>query len=263
MAARSTKADLNPTTPSDGYRSKPTSSAGRSVRLMSAFAVADMLDVNRGTVRRWKTDGMPVVSDPEAGGDAYTIELAEVVKWLIERVVNKEVEKAREKAPGGPGGMPGMPPGFEPPAGWESEEEANRRRAVALANIAEMDEEIKAGTVVPMEAVEDLLRKEHAAARAKLENRVFDVVVAPADVVAAGIVLHAAGGSFEVIGDRNQSHDIPFTCPAITASAKRGLYRRMQTGEVRLRARFVENNRYGRNSVHDWPIVAFRATGEK
>ncbi|KQP91361.1 hypothetical protein ASF60_18125 [Methylobacterium sp. Leaf113] len=160
MAAKASKADLGPTTPAEKYRSKPTNPSGKSVRLKSASEVATLLDVNRGTVARWKADGMPVAREPERAGDSYDIDIADVVKWLIDRAV-------KEAKPGPDASDPdGAPPR---PAGWEDKEEADRRRAVALANTAEMEEEL-AGTVIPIEAVADLVRDEFAACRTKLEN---------------------------------------------------------------------------------------------
>jgi hypothetical protein len=92
-------------------------------------------------------------------------------------------------------------------------------------------------------------------------NQVFDVVVSLAVQAEAGIIVDSAGGSFQVLGDRLVPKNFAFSCPAVTASAKLGFFRRLQAGEVRVRARFRENNRYGRNSVHNWPILSLRPTG--
>lgn len=161
MARKPTsKADLGPTTPPEKLRGKPTSSTGKTARTKSASEVATLLDVNRGTVKRWIDAGAPVAKEPAFEGDSYDLDVAEVVKWLQERAVTAAVDAGPPDDEGGP----------PRPAGYEDKEEADRRRAVALANIAEMEEEEKAGTVVPIDAVESLISEEILACRTKLEN---------------------------------------------------------------------------------------------
>ncbi len=155
------KPGLNPTIPPEKYGRKPTSSTGRAERTMSASALATFLDVDRGTVKRWIDAGMPRVSEPEGKGGSYMLDVADVVKWLM--------GKAAADAKPAPAG-PGPEDGLSLPPGYETKEEADRRRAVALANIAEIEEEEAAKRVVPIEAVADLMAAERINARTKLEN---------------------------------------------------------------------------------------------
>lgn len=92
-------------------------------------------------------------------------------------------------------------------------------------------------------------------------NQVFGVVVTPEDIALAGIIVDAKGGAYEVLGDRTTPTEFDFTAPAVTADAKRGIFRRLQNGEQRFRARFRENNAFGRTVVHEWPILSIRASG--
>lgn len=93
-------------------------------------------------------------------------------------------------------------------------------------------------------------------------NRVFDVVVDIDDQADAGITVDSEAGTYEVYGDRTVAKTFPFTAPAVTSAAKRGIYRRMQVGETRVQAVFRANNRSGKNDYHHWPIISCRATGE-
>lgn len=153
------KASLNPTIPPEKYGRRPTSSTGRAERTLSASELATLLDVDRGTVKRWIDAGAPIVSEPEGKGGSYRLDVADVVKWLMGKA-------SAEAKPTGPAGEEG----FTPPPGWESKEEAERRRAVALANIAEIEEAEAAGAVVPIELVAELYTADVAKARSKLEN---------------------------------------------------------------------------------------------
>ncbi|WP_375453445.1 hypothetical protein [uncultured Methylobacterium sp.] len=92
-------------------------------------------------------------------------------------------------------------------------------------------------------------------------KQVFGVIVTPADAATAGIIVDPKGGAFEVIGDRTVASTVSFTAPAVLAAAKMGIYRRLQQGEQRYRARFRENNAFGRTLVHDWPVLSIRASG--
>ncbi|MGW9821944.1 ribosomal protein S11 [Methylorubrum extorquens] len=94
-------------------------------------------------------------------------------------------------------------------------------------------------------------------------NQVFDVIVPLAVQAANNIIVDSAGGSFQVKGDRTAASTFAFSCSAVTASAKLGIFRRLQAGEIRVRARFRENNRFGRNNVHNWPIISVRASGSQ
>lgn len=92
-------------------------------------------------------------------------------------------------------------------------------------------------------------------------NQVFGVVVSEEDKALANIIVDSKGGAYEVVGDRTVATEFAWSAPAVTAEAKRGLFRRLQNGELRFRARFRENNAFGRTVQHDWPILSIRASG--
>lgn len=147
------------TTPPDRFHAKPTHSTGKSVRVMSSSMVATYLDVSRNTVQAWINRGCPVEREPEKKGESYELDLAAVVKWLQAQ----EIEKALDRAGPSPSSVPGGPE-------KESLEEAQRRRAVALANIAEIEEAEAAGSVIPMAAAEQMVADERILVRSKFES---------------------------------------------------------------------------------------------
>lgn len=157
MAKRPTKSG-GTTTPPDRFHAKPTHSTGKSVRVMSSSMVATYLDVSRNTVQAWINRGCPVEREPEKKGESYELDLAAVVKWLQAQ----EIEKALDRA----GPAPSSAGGPEK----ESLEEAQRRRAVALANIAEIEEAEAAGAVIPMAAADQMVIDERILVRTKFEN---------------------------------------------------------------------------------------------
>lgn len=91
--------------------------------------------------------------------------------------------------------------------------------------------------------------------------KLFGVVVSAADAADANVIVDSAGGAFEVIGDRTVADTFPFTAPAVAASDKKAIFRRLQQSEIRCRARFRENNAFGRVQQHDWPVISIRASG--
>lgn len=94
-------------------------------------------------------------------------------------------------------------------------------------------------------------------------NRVFDIIVAPADIATAAIIVDSEAGMIEVIGDRAVASAVPYTAPAVTSAANRALLRSLQKGEIRQQARFRERNRFGKNQVHDWPVLSLKASGNR
>lgn len=93
--------------------------------------------------------------------------------------------------------------------------------------------------------------------------KIFGVVVAEADKAAANVIVDAAGGSYEVIGDRDEAETFPFTAPAVAAAARKAIFRKLQESETRCRSRFREDNAWGRNQLHDWPVISIRASGNQ
>lgn len=94
-------------------------------------------------------------------------------------------------------------------------------------------------------------------------KRVFDIVVTPADIATAAVIVDSEAGMIEVIGDRNVATEVKFTAPPVTSEAQRAVYRSLQKGEIRQQGRFRERNRSGANAVHDWPILSLKATGNR
>ncbi|PIU06633.1 MULTISPECIES: hypothetical protein [unclassified Methylobacterium] len=92
-------------------------------------------------------------------------------------------------------------------------------------------------------------------------KQVFGVIVSPEEIATSAIIVDPKGGAFEVLGDRTTPTQVDFTWGDVTAAQKMGVFRRLQNGELRFRARFRENNAFGRTTVHDWPILSIRASG--
>lgn len=143
---------------------KKAGSNGKATRVMSLSMVAAMLDVSRNTVLAWKRDGCPVEKEATKKGESDQMDIAEVVRWRI--AVEKEATAdAARKAHGLVSPTPG---GADD--GGETKEQADTRRARALADIAEVEAAEAYGSVAPIARLETILREEHAAARANFEN---------------------------------------------------------------------------------------------
>ncbi|QEE38834.1 MULTISPECIES: terminase small subunit [unclassified Methylobacterium] len=102
--------------------------------------VAGLLGVNKTTLQTWLSQGCPAVERADrATGKAWKICIADVMAWRIERAIANVVA-----AGGGDGTV-------------ISKEEADRRRSVALAHMAEIDLDERLKSVVSREdAVADM-----------------------------------------------------------------------------------------------------------
>lgn len=160
---REPRSSLDATTLASTVTKKKAQPAGKSMRVVSLSMVATFLDVSRNTVLSWVRQGCPVEREPVGKGDSYELDLADVINWRMAQAVDAAVEKASAaaKIPLPPGGS------FD---GLETKDEADTRRARALANMAEMDEAIKAGSVVAVYAVENMVRGDYAKLRTGLSN---------------------------------------------------------------------------------------------
>lgn len=156
MAKRS---DTGSTTVASAYFRKTTNTSGRPARLVNKTNLAIFLDLSHNTMKKWIDLGLPVVGDSSGKGDAYLIDTADAVKWVARQAYERGVEAGSEAA--------AMPVGesSEPGVKGESKDEADRRRAIALANIAEIEEAQAAGDVVPVQAVADMVAEEYTLVR--------------------------------------------------------------------------------------------------
>lgn len=139
-------------------RFKKSKKTGKAGRLKTQSEVAKLLDISEDKLREYRDAGLPWETEPLKQGQSYTFDLGDVFKWIIayERaVLEDDFAEAAAKGDGD---------------GKEPKEEADRRRAVALANIAEIEEAKEAGAVVPIEAVITMVTEDYALLRAGLEN---------------------------------------------------------------------------------------------
>lgn len=104
----------------------------------SLMQAAALLGVHKSTLQNWLADGCPAVErgDRERGLQ-WKINLGEVMQWRTDRAVANAV------AP------------FNGTAGDISKEEADRRRAVAVARMSEIDLDAKLLQVVHRDDVEE------------------------------------------------------------------------------------------------------------
>lgn len=105
-----------------------TSQAPR--RRVTRAELADILGVAKTTVDAWVSRGAPFVERGAGKGSRWAFDVAAVVEWRIE-------EKAKEVARR-----------FEEAGAAGSREDAERRRAVALATLAEIELDERLGRVV-------------------------------------------------------------------------------------------------------------------
>ncbi|GLQ53609.1 terminase small subunit [Devosia nitrariae] len=142
----------------------PKNEKAEAVRFVSSATLATMMGTTRGTVQSWIESGCPVVSRPSGPGQSFTLDLAEVVRWRLERATAeaeaRAIEAVKREIEGGQWADDG----------GETEEQAKTRRARADANIAEMKEAEFAGSVIPIAVAETMISKEYATMRQKLEN---------------------------------------------------------------------------------------------
>lgn len=122
-------------------------------RLVSLKELASFLDRDRNTVTKWLDHGLPYVEKADRDlGKAWSFDTAEVVRWLEKRAADATAEKLGE------GSVDGR----------TSEDEAKRRRAVALAVVAEIDMLERLHSVVPVSAVLDLWAKDYAEIKGRM-----------------------------------------------------------------------------------------------
>lgn len=122
-------------------------------RLVSLKELASFLDRDRNTVSKWLDHGLPYVDKADRDlGKAWSFDTAEVVRWLEKRAADTTAEKLGDGAADGK----------------TSEDEAKRRRAVALAVVAEIDMLERLHSVVPVSAVLDLWAKDYAEIKGRM-----------------------------------------------------------------------------------------------
>lgn len=136
---------------------RKTKSASKSApeanpRHVSLMQCALLLDRDRNTLMKWIRQGMPVVQEADRDrGQTWVLDLAAVVRWREEHTAGIAAASVKTD----PEGMP--------------KEEADRRRAVALAGLAELELEEASRAVVKVDRVLDEVAAEYAAVRAALE----------------------------------------------------------------------------------------------
>lgn len=124
-------------------------------RHMSLAQLASALDRDRNTVKGWLDKGCPAVTRANrATGQTWALDLAEVVRWLENR--------AAESATAAVGAIDD--------AGFMPKEEADRRKAVAQALMAELNLEEERRAVVRVDVALDLVAAEYASVRQAIEN---------------------------------------------------------------------------------------------
>jgi len=117
------------------------------------------LGTSRQTLTKYIRDqGAPYVSAPEGKGEGWVVSVPKLHAWLIEKREKEAEQKVLDK----------LAPDPESPTGEMSKEEAQRRRAVADAFMAEIKLDREAGRVVPIELVKPALVSVLAPVRKRL-----------------------------------------------------------------------------------------------
>lgn len=121
-------------------------------RVMSLAAIASMLDRDRNTIAKWLEQGCPAIQrGNKATGTPWELDIADVVKWLVRRAAESE---ATRSPPGEPGHIP--------------EDEAKRRRVVALMKQDEIDAAERLREVVAISLVTHVVAREYSEVRKSL-----------------------------------------------------------------------------------------------
>ncbi|CUW87506.1 terminase small subunit [Agrobacterium genomosp. 2] len=121
------------------------------LRTVSVKQCSLLLNRDRNTIQKWLDQGCPFVTHADRNlGVAWELDLAEVVRWLEERAARTAAEKFGDTEDG-----------------KMSKEEADRRKAVAGAVVAELEMVEKLRTVIPISTVLDLWAKDYSEIKAK------------------------------------------------------------------------------------------------
>jgi phage terminase Nu1 subunit (DNA packaging protein) len=118
---------------------------GKSTRVVSASVLAAMFNVSRNTILMWKRDGCPVEREAAKKGESDQYDIADVISWRIAVTESRVASALIARAPGPSGSLPD---------GRESKEDADARRARALADIAEVEAAEAIGAVMLTAQVE-------------------------------------------------------------------------------------------------------------
>lgn len=122
-------------------------------RCVSLAKLATLIERDRNTVKKYADQGMPFVEKGDRDiGKEWVFDVAECVRWLEKRAADATAEKLGDGAADGK----------------TSEDEAKRRRAVALAVVAEIDMLERLHSVVPVSAALDLWAKDYAEIKGRL-----------------------------------------------------------------------------------------------
>lgn len=133
---------------------KVTRSETENPRFLSLSELAALLNRDRNTVMKWvNKDGCPVVQKANRDiGQAWILDVAEVVAWLEDRAAKSIASK------------------FESDDTDISYDEAKRREKVAAAVMAELELDEVRREVVRVSDVIDEVSKEYAALRSSLQT---------------------------------------------------------------------------------------------
>lgn len=137
--------------PPDDTAPLTSKSEAAKLRLVSVKQCAMLLNRDRNTIQKWLDQGCPFVTKADRDrGIAWELDIADVVKWLEERAAKSVAEK------------------FGDPNDKTSKEEADRRKAVAGAVVAELEMIERLKSVVPVSSVLELWAKDHGEIKAKV-----------------------------------------------------------------------------------------------
>ena len=116
---------------------------------VSLKVAAATLGLSRNTLSSWIAKGCPVVSQADRDqGVEWRLDVAAIHKWRVEFAVKEAVA------------------GYQTEGGGVSKEEADRRRAVAMAIVAEIEADLAQKSVVYVENVGRLVEGEYSVVRA-------------------------------------------------------------------------------------------------
>lgn len=137
--------------PPDDTAPLTSKSDAAKLRLVSVKQCAMLLNRDRNTLQKWLDQGCPFVTKADRDrGVAWELDIADVVKWLEERAARSVAEK------------------FGDPNDKTSKEEADRRKAVAAAVVAELEMIERLKSVVPVSSVLELWAKDHNEIKSKV-----------------------------------------------------------------------------------------------
>ena len=160
-------------------------------KAVSLSIAAATLGLSRNTLSGWIAKGCPVVSNADrTQGVEWKLDIAAIHKWRVEFAVKEAVA------------------GYQTEGGGVSKDEADRRRAVAMAIVAEIEADVAQKSVVAVEDVGRIVEQEYSIVRSAILGMPSKLADRCVGKDRAGIKIVLDQGADEVLSHLSESADM-------------------------------------------------------